>query len=89
MNNLLIIVGSACGALFFIEVMQAPHWIKKRLWNRDAYKHRLKPLDCSPCLSFWFCVIPGVFLGKNCPELLYMGVISSVLAVFISKKLNE
>lgn len=91
MSNTLLIVGSACAALFFIDVTQIPGYIKEylyRRWNRPRNR-RLKPLDCETCLPFWICSVTGFFLGKNIVDVLFHSVIASILAVLIKKVIEK
>lgn len=91
MNNTLLITGAACAALFFIDILCAPAYIKEYLarhWRRPRHR-RLKPLDCHTCLPFWICFITGYFLGKNIVDLLFMSVIASILAVLIQKAIEK
>ncbi|HWV64368.1 hypothetical protein, partial [Chitinophaga sp.] len=72
----------------FIET-GLPKFIKRKIWGKDSYKHRLKPLDCQMCMGWWMGIIISVFFGKNWPETICIGGISAVLAVIITKYLNK
>jgi hypothetical protein len=83
MNNLLIIAGSACFALVFQE-----SGITFKL-KRYLKQNRLKPFDCVFCLAWWLGIAGAIFFGKNTVEWIYVGSISAITAVFLSKNLNK
>jgi len=85
----MIIAGAACLAILFVEVANVPLWIKKVLWGDQAYRHRIKPLDCSPCLSFWLAGFFSIFFHKNPLVVPCIGAISSILAVLIIKHMSK
>jgi hypothetical protein len=82
-HDLLLITGAACTALVFIQ-SGIPFIIKKWLKVR-----RLKPFDCEFCLAFWVCLFSSIYLEKNWLEVIYISAVASILAVFITKKLNS
>jgi hypothetical protein len=81
-HDILLIIGAACTALVFIQ-SGIPWNIKRRLKLR-----RLKPFDCELCLAFWLGVFSSIYFEKNVPEVIYIGAIAAIMAVFINKKLN-
>ncbi|TWF38840.1 hypothetical protein FHW36_10663 [Chitinophaga polysaccharea] len=91
---LLHIAGPACLALIFIE-SGIPHWVKMRIWGRDAYKHRLKPFDCQMCMGWWLGLISGyleteqAFSIYTCMQVVFIGAMSSVLAVLLYKTISK
>jgi hypothetical protein len=82
-HDILLIIGSACIALLFIQ-SGIPFTIRKWLKLR-----RLKPFDCELCLSFWLGMASAIYFDKNCVEVIYISAMASILAVFINKKLNS
>jgi hypothetical protein len=83
LQNLLLIIGSACTSLLFIDTgipFTVRRWLKLR---------RLKPFDCELCLAFWLCLASAIYFEKNWLETIYISAIASILAVFINKKLNS
>jgi hypothetical protein len=93
MNSVMMIAGAACLALLWVE-SGIPHGIKRLLWRRNAYKHRLKPLDCVVCMSWWLGLLLNYFRNNyhltiyTIVETVMAGAIASVLAVLIHKHLN-
>ncbi|WP_343668709.1 hypothetical protein [Chitinophaga sp.] len=79
MNNLLLIVGSACLSLAFIET-GIPFRVKKLFKVK-----RLKPFDCPLCLAWWLGISSSIFFEKNTLEVIYIGAAASVTAVIINK----
>lgn len=91
------IIGAACLALLWVE-SGIPHGIKRWLWGREAYRHRVKPLDCEMCMGWWLGLAAGAlklfqekspFAIYECIEVAISGAIASVLAVLIHKHINK
>ncbi len=93
-SNIITALGAACLALVFIE-SGVPHWIKVRIWGRDAYRHRLKPFDCHLCLAWWLGIAINFFGTKSafsiytCVQSALTGAIASIVAVLLHKHLSK
>ena len=75
MNELILVIGSACLGFSFAEVSMIPQMFS--VWLRDrfnlgnaipAYKflkspYRLKPFDCGYCLSFWVAFLSALYFN--------------------------
>lgn len=79
MNNLLLILGSACLSLVFIQT-GIPFRVKKYFGAK-----RLKPFDCPLCLAWWLGLFSSIIFEKNTLEVIYIGAVASVTAVIINK----
>ncbi|MBV7534066.1 hypothetical protein [Chitinophaga sp. sic0106] len=86
MNNLLIIFGSACIAVIFVE--QRMYMPVKRMIRSDMSK-RVKPLDCALCLAWWLGIISSIYFEKNTLEVIYIGAGAAISAVAITKHLQK
>jgi len=82
MNNTLLIIGSACLSLAFIET-GIPFKVR-RYFNAK----RIKPFDCEGCLAWWIGIFSSIFFEKNTLEVIYIGAVALVTAVIINKWLN-
>lgn len=94
-QHIINIIGTACTAIVFVH-SGIPLSIKKLLWGSQAIKRRLKPFDCEMCMAWWLGIISSIFLETETTFLIYRvveavftGAIASVLAIYITKKLNE
>lgn len=88
MNSVAIAIGAAClSAVFVGQRLYIP--VKKLVYKSRWKDRRLKPLDCELCLAWWAGLAGGIYFGKNCLEVIYIGACAAVLAVAITKHLNK
>ena len=45
-------------------------WWYNNVWHKNGKLERLKPLDCSGCLTFWLSVIFHAYYKYNIPEII-------------------
>lgn len=50
---------------------------------------RIKPFDCEMCMGWWSGIASGIYFVKDPVEVIYIGAMSFVLAVAITKHLNR
>jgi hypothetical protein len=55
MNYIITIIAAVLFAYTFVEVLGV-HKVIKRFYNY-APGRRLKPFDCTTCMSFWMCIL--------------------------------
>lgn len=99
MNELLLIIGSACVGFSFAEVSGIPQAFANFLYNKfdlgnpvKGYQYiktpyRLKPFDCGYCLSFWFSFLASYYIGYELLFALIFGFMSSIVAIILKKVL--
>lgn len=95
MNELLTIIGSAAVSIFWADLSGIMNMVKKftryvwykRAPNGDKWPRRLKPFDCSLCLSFWICLYLTHEQGWE-KAILYAAM-SSVLSVWMLKQVKK
>lgn len=99
MNELFLIIGSACFGFSFAEVSGIPQAFSRFLYNRfnlgsnvKGYQYiktpyRLKPFDCGYCLSFWVGLLSSYYIGYELLFALMFGFSASVVAIILKKAL--
>jgi hypothetical protein len=97
MNEILLIVGSACVGFSFAEVSNIPQifarWLvdefdlgtKMPGYSYITQPFRLKPFDCGYCLSFWVAFLSALYFNYNIVTALIIGFTSSVIAILLKK----
>lgn len=97
MNELLLIVGSACVGFSFAEVSMIPQTFARWLCDEfdlgkrmPGYSYitvpfRLKPFDCGYCLSFWVAFLSSLYFNYNIVTALIIGFTSSVVSIILKK----
>lgn len=97
MNEMLLIIGSACVGFSFAEVSMIPQlfskWLLqefdfgKKVENYQYFKtpYRLKPFDCGYCLSFWVSFLSSLYFNYGIVASLIIGFTSSVIAILLKK----
>jgi hypothetical protein len=98
MNELLLVLGSACVGFSFAEVSGVPQALSRFLYNQfnigkkvKGYQYvkvplRIKPFDCGYCLSFWFGFISAL-QQTNIVYSLMIGFGASIVAILFKKLL--
>lgn len=84
MESILIIIGSASAGWL---VAEGTGWVQTIKWYLQIT--RLKPFDCPLCLSFWIAFIYSFVTHPSVMTNLFTAAMSSVLAIYISKKLSS
>lgn len=97
MNEILLIVGSACVGFSFAEVSNIPQtfarWLCDELgfgkkmpgYSYITVPFRLKPFDCGYCLSFWVAFLSALYFNYNIVTALIIGFTSSVVSILLKK----
>ena len=87
-DSVLYAVGSACLAVTWIG--SGIHiCIKRMIWGYKQGAHRLKPFDCAMCMGWWFGIVSGIYFVKSPAETIYIGAMSFVLSIVLTKYLNR
>jgi len=98
MNELLLVLGSACVGFSFAEVSGVPQAFSRWLLsqfnigkNVKGYQYvkvplRIKPFDCGYCLSFWFGFISALQQTDVLTSLM-IGFGASIVAILFKKLL--
>jgi len=97
MNELFLIVGSACLGFSFAEISMIPQSLSRWLFDRfnignklkgyDFIKTplRLKPFDCGYCLSFWVALLSALYFNYIMLVALMIAFAASIVAVLFKK----
>jgi hypothetical protein len=97
MNEILLIIGSACVGFSFAEVSMIPQmfavWlcdefdIGRKIPGYDYVRrpYRLKPFDCGYCLSFWVAFLSALYFNYGIVASLIIAFTSSVASILIKK----
>lgn len=97
MNELFLILGSACLGFSFAEISMIPQMISKYLldefnlgkkvigYNYLKTPYRLKPFDCGYCLSFWVAFLSALYFNYIILFALMIGFASSIIAILLKK----
>jgi len=73
-------------------------WLKiKRIWYKEVViqnirtvsERRIKPLDCPLCMGWWIGLIYTYLQTNNCLYSFTIGVLSSCVAILISKLMRK
>lgn len=97
MNELFLIIGSACIGFSFAEISRIPQTISQ--WLLDEFNlgkrihgytylktpYRLKPFDCGYCLSFWVGSLSALYFNYNIILALMIGFIASIVVILFKK----
>lgn len=97
MNELFLIIGSACVGFSFAEVSGIPQALS--LWLRNEFDfgktlpgyqymktpYRLKPFDCGYCLSFWVAFLSALYFNYVLITALMIGFVASIVAILLKK----
>ena len=97
MNELFLVIGSACVGFSFAEVSMLPQAFSK--WLLDKFNigkdvkgyqyikvpYRLKPFDCGYCLSFWVGVLSSYSFNCNLIAAVMIGFAASIVAILFKK----
>lgn len=94
---ILLVIGSACLGFSFAEVSQIPQNLSRLLlekfnigkelkqYNGIKVPYRLKPFDCSYCLSFWVGFLYSYSVDLAIIESLMIGFASSIVALILKR----
>jgi hypothetical protein len=97
MNELFLIVGSACLGFSFAEVSMIPQMFSRFLLSEfnignklNGYQYaktplRLKPFDCGYCLSFWVALLSALYFNYIIITALMIGFAASIVAILFKK----
>lgn len=98
MNEIiLLVIGSACVGFSFAEVSQIPQAFSRFLlekfdigqelkqYNGIKVPYRIKPFDCSYCLSFWVGFLYAYSAEFPVIEALMVGFASSIVALILKR----
>ena len=74
------------------------YWYKKGFMFEGQFRHdegigsrftkRLKPFDCSQCMSLWTCLTATLCYGYSLPISIAMACVSCVFTTFVSKQIK-
>lgn len=97
-NLLSIVFGSAALAIMFAELSGIPDVIKQLIlpfWHtktidKRKLPRRIKPFDCSLCLSFWICLYLSIVkVGMTWEPAIVLSCVSSITSVGIMRVIRK
>jgi hypothetical protein len=83
-------IAEGCGLIQLLK-----WWLKERkIWYTTNHfnieqERRLKPLDCPLCLGWWIGLIHSYSLTQDISYSIVMGVLSSCVAIVVSKLMSK
>jgi hypothetical protein len=97
MNELFLIIGSACLGFSFAEISMIPQMFSRFLLSEfnigsklKGYEYaktplRLKPFDCGYCLSFWVALLSALYFNYIIITALMIGFAATIIAILFKK----
>jgi len=79
------ILGMACFSVILVNFAKPADFIKTMMWGENPfYWHRLKPLDCAFCMSWWMGATYFIY-NYGLAGVLYASIATVVVALLETK----
>lgn len=97
MNELFLIIGSACLGFSFAEISMIPQTFSRWLLTEfnigtklKGYEYaktplRLKPFDCGYCLSFWVALLSSLYFNYIVITGVMIAFAATIVAILFKK----